>query len=82
MDEESMDFFATAALERAPALHDSNQEQDDRQDKQEVDEPADGVGRDQPQNPKEQQNDCDCFEHIFGFSCAVMRKMGINAFYG
>ncbi|MDB6109205.1 MAG: hypothetical protein JWR69_955 [Pedosphaera sp.] len=46
-----------------PALDKPNKNDDDRNDKEDVDEASHGVRRDQPQQPEEDENNCDGFEH-------------------
>jgi hypothetical protein len=45
-----------------PALNKPNKNDDDRNAKEDVDEASHGVRRDQPQQPEEEENNCDDFE--------------------
>src|SRR5689334_17517631 len=52
----------------APALDDPQQHDEDGEDEQQVDEPAHGVRRHQPENPQHDQDDGDGPEHDSSFS--------------
>src|SRR5438046_2031400 len=42
------------------ATDQAHQDENDGDNQQDMDEAADGVGRDQAKHPQDQQNDCDC----------------------
>jgi hypothetical protein len=50
--------------DRISSLNDSDQEEDDSDDKKDVNEAANGSSRHKSQKPKNEQNDCDYFEHV------------------
>jgi hypothetical protein len=59
--------FITASLQRTAALDQIDNQHYDGKHKQEVNEPAQGIGADQSKQPENQQNHKDCPQHRFPF---------------
>jgi hypothetical protein len=61
-----VDFIRSSprSRNRLSALDELDHKGNNRQDQQDVDEPAHGVGSDEPEKPQHQQNDENCPEHF------------------